>query len=526
MKKNTDRQKEEQIAPQYGFRKLRPTKIPKLAWVALILSFLLSVLLFGLYAYSFKGSEKAPRTLVFYTDGSSIPEVSMRNNLAAAGFGLEIVEPDKRASKPGFAYELPNSCAKKKVVVCAIGSNAFTVMNDLLKSGSDNIEGYILIAPEYPGNVALEGYTSDYPGVPCAIFGFDTKARSSSDLGGAQMIFEKISGVDTMYGHPTTRGKIFTSKVFVSHNQMRYLSLASMNLGVSVLLASPSFQGELAQYLGTTFGRGYSATRVTYWSTALVFSVFMSVAALALFLFMVPVTVPDKGARELKGRDSLGAIIFLGLSGWIGLTGAVMTFIPQARFLTKYVALYSPIVIIALMALAQTKLLLSNKVKYARKDNGPSLFLMSVVVGLVELLIIAGSTLNLTNVERTLKKDADPVAAIIVFVVMSLSAVALIFADKKSRFSGMGPTAYFGSPIYFVEALIPSVVLFILGLIQGNGELMKASFAGILIGVLPFGCVTPIKRISDFYEVTGLIFGIVAALIVLVAGLPISKNFF
>jgi hypothetical protein len=34
---------------------------------------------------------------------------------------------------------------------------------------------------------------------------------------------------------------------------------------------------------------------------------------------------------------------------------------------------------------------------------------------------------------------------------------------------------------------------------------------------VPFGCVIPIKRISDFYEITGLIFGIAAALIVLVA---------
>lgn len=526
MKKISDRQQEEHIAPQYGFRKLRPTKIPKYAWAALVLSFAMAILLFVLYAISWKGARNNSKTLLIYSDGSNIPAVSLRNDLASAGFGLEIIEPDYHSAETGYVYGLPKDYAEKDVVVCAIGKDAFKVMNDLLKTRSDNILGYVLVDPEYPGNASLEGYTNDYPGVPCAIFGFDTKAETSGELNGAQMIFEKISGVDTLYGHPTTRGKIFPSKVYVSPNQMRYLSLSSSKFGVNVLLPSASFRGELSQYLGTTFGRGYSLARVKYWTIALVLAEFVAVAALAFFLFMVPVTVPDKGSRELKGRDSLGAIIFLGVSAWIALTGAVMTFIPYTKNWAKYIALYAPIGIIALMAFAQIKLLASKKVKYARKDNGPTLFLVSILIGLLELMIIIASVLDLTNIERTLKTKADPVAALLVFVIMSLSAVALIYADKKSRFSGQGPTAYFGSPVYFAEVLIPSATLMTLGLIQGNTDLVKASFSGILIGVIPFLCVTPIKRISDFYEITGLIFGIVAALIVLVAGLPVSNKLF
>ena len=170
------------------------------------------------------------------------------------------------------------------------------------------------------------------------------------------------------------------------------------------------------------------------------------------------------------------------------------------------------------MALAQIKLLLSNKVKYARKDYGLTLFFISVITGIVELMIIAASSLNLTKVESIVKNDANPVGALIVFVVMSLSAVALILADKKSRFSGQGASAYFGSPVYYFEALLPSGVLLVMGLIQENGDLVSASLAGIALGVIPFCCVLPIKRISDFYEITGLIFGIVAGLIVFIAG--------
>lgn len=518
MKKTAARSPEEQhIAPQYGFRKLRPLKIPKAAWFALLLSLIMAISLFVLYGISFKGSGSGNKTLLIYSDGTGIPEVSLRNCLAAAGFGYEIIEPDSKSGKSGNVYELPSGYSNDRVVICAIGSDAFKVMNDILNSRAGNVEGFVLINPEYPGNASLEGYTGDYPAVPCAIFGFDNKAKAANELSGAQMIFEKISGVDTMYGHPTQRGKIFPSLVYISPNQMRYLSLTTMKVTLSGLIASPSFQSELAQYLGTTYGTGYSSAKVVLWMAGMAFALFMSIALLALFLFMVPVSLPDKEGRDLKARNSLGAIIFLGVSGWIALCGAVTTFIPQWGFVSTYIALYSPVLIVALMALAQIKLLLSNKVKYARRDYGFTIFIASIVTGILELMILAGAALNLTNIEKALKDDINPIAALIVFVIMSLSAVALIFADKKSRFSGMGPSAYFGSVMYFIEALIPPVVMLVMGLIQKNEEIVMASLSGIALGIVPFGCVIPIKRISDFYEITGLIFGIAAALIVLVA---------
>ena len=518
MKKTAEKNPQERpAAPQYGFRKLRPIKIPKAAWFALILSFVMAVTLFVLYGFSYKDTDSTNKTLIIYSDGTSIPEVSLRNSLAAAGFDFEIVEADKRSSKPDYVYTLPDGYEKDEVVVCAIGSNAFKVMNDLLTSRSGNVEGFILVAPEYPGNIALEGYTSDYPSVPCAVFGIDSKAKSSSELSGAQMIFEKISGVDTMYGQPAVRGKLFPTKVFVSHNQMRYLSLSSAKFGTAGLLASPSFQSELAQYLGTTFGRGFSSTRIMVWNVLLVLAIFLSAAALALFLFMVPVSVPDKGEKLLKGRDSLGAIIFLGVSGWIALCGAVMTFIPQANFLAVYVARYSPVLIIVLMALTQLKIIASKKITYKRKDYGFTIFLASVVTGLIEIMIIAGTALNITNVESVIKDNPNLIITLIVLVFMSISALALILADKKSRASGQGAAAYFASPAYFVEALFPPLVMLIFGAIHGSSEIVSASVTGCALGVLPFLCAVPIKRISDYYEITGLIFGIVAALIVFVA---------
>ena len=165
-------------------------------------------------------TKDAKRTLLIYNDGSTIPEVSLRNSLAASEFDFEIIEPGKHVDDQSYVYELPKGYTKDKVVVCAVGKDAFKVMDDLITSNPENIEGYVLISPDYPGNASLAKYTEDNPDVPCAIFGFDSNAKSSNDLTGAQMIFEKISGVDTMYGHPTKRGKMFSSKVFVSPNRL------------------------------------------------------------------------------------------------------------------------------------------------------------------------------------------------------------------------------------------------------------------------------------------------------------------
>ena len=107
MKKSSDSQAEEKIAPQYGFRKTRPVKIPKAAWFVLGLSLIMAALLFALYGLSFKGSDEASKTLIIYSDGTGIPLVSLRNSLAAADFNYVLIEPDKRSSKPDYVYELP-----------------------------------------------------------------------------------------------------------------------------------------------------------------------------------------------------------------------------------------------------------------------------------------------------------------------------------------------------------------------------------------------------------------------------------
>ena len=138
--------------------------------------------LFVMYLISFIGTKDAKRTLLIYNDGSTIPEVSLRNSLAASEFDFEIIEPGKHVDDQSYIYELPKVYTTDKVVVCAVGKDAFKVMDDLITSNPENIEGYVLISPDYPGNASLAKYTEDNPDVPCAIFGFDSNEKSSNDL--------------------------------------------------------------------------------------------------------------------------------------------------------------------------------------------------------------------------------------------------------------------------------------------------------------------------------------------------------
>ena len=121
MKKNSEVKAEEKTAPQYGFRKMRPVKVPRAAWFALAVSIVMAGFLFFLYFFSVNGADNAGRKLLIYSDGSDIPLVSLRNSLASADFSFEVIGPDKRISKPDYVFELPDRYRNDKVVVCALG---------------------------------------------------------------------------------------------------------------------------------------------------------------------------------------------------------------------------------------------------------------------------------------------------------------------------------------------------------------------------------------------------------------------
>ena len=499
-------------------RRTRARKISPKAWLFALLSLIMSLSLTGLYFLSDSGSGKDNKIVLFYCQERFFPYVSMSNSLAAAGFDYAILEPPKSGETAGKkAYAIPDVLKDKQIVVAAFGKDAFKIMDEVSKTDDRNVIGYCLINPEYPGNAALEGYGRDYPKKPVAIFSYDGQTGNADQAGGSPLLYEKLSGADTLYGVPAVSGTIIRSKVYITPDQSRYLSQSSMKMGSHVVRYSPVFENEFAAYLGITFGDGYSSFRIRAWFTCVMFTAFAALSFFALFVFLIPVREADKGSKELKGRDSLGGIIFFGLSAWIGLTISVMTFISFVEHYARYAVIMTPAVLTAAMALMRLPFLLSKKTVYKREKLHRNEILAPVAMALCEVAMVGSVILTFTDISGIEQDPIKLAVSLIVFVVSSLSALALARADRKSKFIGEGPASYFGNPVYFIETIIPAGALLVISILRGSGsEICFASMA-LACGMIPYASAVIIKRFSDFFEAAGVVYGTLMAILVYIA---------
>ena len=518
--------KKKSITPQEEFtgrapelnRTTRVMKVSGKAWLCAILSLILSLSLIGLFFLSSYKSGKNGKVVLFYCDKRFFPYVSMRNSLASAGFDFGIAEiPGEGETAVSDRYAIPEQYKDKQIVICALGKDSFTIMDAVAKTDNPNVIGYCLVNPKYPGNAAMEGYGRYYPKTPVAIFDYTGEKADAEQNGGASMLYEKFSGADTLYGVPAVSGKLIKSKVYISPDQNRYLSVSSVPMGTHVLRYSPVFESELAMYLGITFNGGVSALRIKAWFICALFTAFAALAFLALFVFLIPVRDSDKGSKELKGRDSLGTIIFFGLSAWIGLTISVMTFIRGIAEYARYAVVMAPAALITCMALMRLPFLLSKKVVYKREKLQTSAMLVPLFMGLCDVALVAGVVLVFTDISGIGQDTIKLAAALIVFIVTSLSAFALARADRKSRFAGEGPAAYFGNPVYFFETIIPPLALLVISILRANGTGICYASMALACGIIPFAAAVTIKRFSDFFEAAGVVCGLLMGILVYIA---------
>ena len=501
-------------APELN-RTTRARKVSAKAWIAAALSLVMTLALFGLYNLAYYGSGTKEKIVLFYCEKRFFPYVSMNNALACADFDYDVIETKTSSeATDSEGYEIPEQYNGKKIVVAAFGKKAFEIMNSLAETENPNVVGYCLINPEYPGNAALEGYGRKYPKTPVAIFTNEKAAGDSTGEGGASMLYEKLSGVDTLYGVPAVSGTLIKSKVYISPDQSRYMSLSSLSLGNHVIRYSPLFQNELARYLGITYGSGISTVRLTSWFTLAPFTAFAALCFLSLFVFLIPVRESDKGSKELKGRDSLGTIIFFGLSAWAGLTISVMTFIPSVARYARYAVVMAPAGLVAAMALMRLPFLLSKKVTYKRDKLQGNMVRVPLAMALCEVSFASVLVFTFTDISGIDQGTMKLAAALIVFIVSSLSAFVLARADRKSRFAGEGPASYFGNPAYFLETMIPPVALLVISIMHANSSDICYASLALACGLIPYCAAVTIKRFSDFFELAGAVYGILMGILV------------
>ena len=491
----------------------RGMKVSPRAWLAALLSFVLSLSLTGLFFLSFSGTGDNDKIVLFYCEERFFPYASMRNSLAAAGFDMDVVGLPGNASGKD-AYNIPQQYKNRQVVIVSFGKDSFKVLDETAKANQGNVAGYCLINPVYPGNAALEGYGRDNPKQSVAIFNYTGETENKDQTGGASLLYEKLSGADTVYGVPAVSGTLVKNKVYITPDQSRYLSLSPLKSGSHVVRYLPQFENELARYLGITYGNGVSSFRIKAWFTLTNFAALASLSLLALFIFIIPVRVPEKNSRENKG---IGVIVFFGLSVWIGIMVTVMYFIPPVSRYARYVAILTPAALTALLALARLPFLLSKKVVYKRDKLAAGSVSVPMAAAVCEIMLVLGAALVYTDISGVEKGILKLGTAFVVFVVSCLSAFALARADRKSVFAGEGPAAYFGSPVYFIETIIPATAFLVISIMRANGTNICYASMALACGVIPFAAAVTVKRFSDLFEAAGFAYGTLMAILVYIA---------
>jgi len=486
------------------------TKLPRAAyiWGGITAAFIL--MLFILFMVSGSGASDTHPLLLIYSRTETdfrIADPAFENTVHAAGFEYKIISSS--------ANEIPSDIQGRDVVVMGVGEDSFALMRDIYENelgtanpGQNSITGYILVDPKYPGNLSVERYDFSHPDCPVAMFGFGKKAGNTDTMSDVRRLFERMSGVDTVYGAYATRGAIMSSRVYFSADQNRYLSLYD-DLGYTVLLNSPSFQSDLASYLASTYGTTLKMGRLNSWFILLVFGVVMGIASLLMFLFFVP--VPERRGISLEkiGDDGMAAIVNMGLTIWFAVLIVAGCIIPFTRHYVKYVVYLSPLFMMLVMVLMRTGFALTNKIKYRRDKQG-------VIRTLTASVLVTGFFVAIWLIIKhgnTTSSGKMKVVAITSFLLDFLVVSLLGFIDKKSRAGGENGCSYYGNIFYPLELLIPSGTSLVISF-MGMCDLYTA-IRGMLIVIIPFICSNLVKRISDNVMFAALCHSVIFTLLLL-----------
>ena len=495
-------------APKTG--KAKSKKLPLAAYIWGGICALAILMLLILFFVS-QGSHSASDPLLLIYNRSSeelfIANPSLENSLNAAGYEFKVIKDD--------ANEITESIAGRNVTIMGIGEDSFALMRDINENelgtankGKNNIAGYILIDPKYPGNLSVEKYDSKSPDCYVAIFGFGKKCDDPQKMGDSRRLFERMSGVDSVYGTYVKRGVIFGSHIYFSADQKRYLSLYD-EVNYNQLINASTFQNELAGYLGSVAGKEVSYGKINNWFVLESLGVVVALFSLFITLFLIPVPERKGISFDKVGDDGIAGIVNVGISIWFGVLIVAGYVIPYTRDYVKYIINLAPLFMLLVMFVMRIGFILTNKIRYKRDGKG-ILRTLSAGALVTALFVVCWLTVRSGNID-TGKKQI--LMACGIFAVDMIIVTCLGYADKKSRAGGQNGCSYFGNFLYPALMLIPSVTAVVISFF-GMGSFF-AAFRGLLIVIIPFLLSYPVKRTSENVLFAGIVHAISYALLIL-----------
>ncbi|SEV92676.1 hypothetical protein SAMN05216413_0662 [Ruminococcaceae bacterium KH2T8] len=473
-----------------------------LTFIGMTIAIISIIVMFILYLIPFSGANKRNPIVVFMGCEGNFPRISMMNTLHRAGFDM-LVADETFELDPDNTY-----------IVAGVGDDAFSYMSQY--RDAENVAGFVLICPKLPANGSTEGFDSSDPAKDIAIFAGKDDADKVSDLKDARIIFERISGVDTVFGVPITRGGLFASRAFVNVSQNRYLSMSSFTIrDPQHYMFSPLFQNEFAGYLSLTY-QSYTIKDASFgginaWFVLFVASFFAAIAGLSLYFSLLPVVVSDIKQERVPLQEKAAVGIIGGITLGFAIGSVVLSLFESLRRFIPYVLVALPIIFMLVLSAARLKFILSHEDEFRHKSSKIRRpVFMAVSVGLVVLFaaLIAGDMSVSAPVSA-------PMIAAVAFVIDFFLACGLLYADRKSRSIGQGGCSYFGNRIIFLMMLIPAVFSFFFGLISDQNVIMYAGLDGITVTLVPFLSLIPLRRHTDRSLIPALLHGFVFAVTVL-----------
>ena len=460
------------------------------------------VILFVLYLVSFSGENRRNPIVLFSGAEGNFPVVSMQNTLHRAGFDLQRTEE-------GFELD-----PDREYILVSVDGNAVSDM--AAYRDTDNVLGFVLVCPTIPSEGLPSGFDSSEPSKDIAIFAGKDNSSEVVSMSEPRVIFERISGVDTVFGIPTTRGGLFASECFVNTAQNRYLSMSSFAVkDSSGLIRSPLFQNELAGYLSITYKdatvKDASFAGINFWFVFAVIASFAAVFGISVYLMLLPVVVSDIKQEKVPAREKIAVAAIGGISLAFAVGVVAMVFMDRLRAYSSVILAFLPLVFMAILTASRFGFIIFNKDDYKSKssDKRTAFMCVSVALAVLFILLITG------DLGTYYSHISAPLTAAVAFVPDLLCATCLLYADRKSRSIGEGGCSYFGNRVIFLLMLIPAVFAVVFGLIFSQHEIMLAGFRGLFTVLLPFICLVPLRRHTDKSLLPGILHGVLFAISVL-----------
>ncbi len=460
------------------------------------------VVLFILYLLSFSGENDRNPIVLFSGFEGNFPVVSMQNTLHRSGF-------DMQRAEEGFELD-----PGRKYILVSAGDTAVSDMATY--RDQENVAGFVLIAPSIPSEGLPAGFDSAEPAKDIAIFAGRDKASQVVSMSDPRVIFERISGVDTVFGVPTSRGGLFASSCFVNNSQNRYLSLSAFNVkNPGELIPSPLFQNELAGYLSITYRditiKDASFGAINSWFLFAVIASFAFVFGMSIYLMTLPLAVSDVKQEKVPAKERIAAAAMGGISIAFAVGVVAMTFVEKLRSYSSLILAFLPLVFMVILTISRFGFIVMNKVDFKSKSKikRTAFMCLALALGVLFILLICG------DMGTYYSKTTAPLTAAVAFVPDFLCATCLLYADRKSRNLGEGGCSYFGNRIIFLLMLIPAVFAIVYGMVFRQSEIMMAGMRGILTVLLPFVGLVPLRRHTDKSVLPGMLHGILFALAVL-----------